>query len=243
MFLVDTTIVSAVVAQTHLYIIFTGSFAVYVTFLWFLVGWESLLAGSAAIAVFVPINRYLAKRYSSYQKALMQARDKKTTIIKEALYGIRQIKVSTIEEQWYQKIEDRREEELKTLWKASVNNVYMKLGSELAPALLTVACLATYTYIHGELLPSVAFTALGVFIRLEGILGWIPQLVMATISAKVSFERIDTFLRSPEKIQNTHPGDKISFRKASVSFPSNDKESRGDRFVLRNIDLDFQTVL
>ncbi len=80
-----------VVAQTHLYADFIGNVVLLVTFLWLLVGWECLLAGSAAIGVFIPINGYLVRRYARYQKALMRARDRKTTVITEALNGIRQI--------------------------------------------------------------------------------------------------------------------------------------------------------
>ncbi len=67
----------------------------------------------------------------------------------------------------------------------------MTLGSDLAPVFLTLTCLATYTYIYGELLPSVAFTALGVFIRLEGVLGCIPRLMVLVVDAKVSCDRIE----------------------------------------------------
>ncbi|RDW56946.1 hypothetical protein BP5796_13013 [Coleophoma crateriformis] len=238
MFTVDTNIISNAVTQSYLYLSFVSNLLVLVTFLWFLVGWECLLAGSTAILVFIPINRYLAKRYSGYQKALMQARDKKTTIITEVLNGIRQIKFSATEEQWLDKIKDRRKEELRLLWKARVNNTYMKFGSELAPVLLTVTCLATYTLLHGDLLPSIAFTALGVFIRLENVLGWIPQLLVLTADAQISCDRIDRFLHLPERARNTTPGLNVAFRNASVSFPSNDV-SRKDNFTLRNLNLDF----
>jgi ABC-type multidrug transport system fused ATPase/permease subunit len=118
---------------------------------------------------------------------------------------------------------------------------------------LTVFALATYAYIYGDLLPSVAFTALGVFMQLEGVLGMVPFLFMMGINAKVSCDRIDTFLRSAEKPQNTYPGDSIAFDKVSVSFPTKSdtpneivededaeaQEARNNRFVLRDLTLKF----
>jgi ABC-type bacteriocin/lantibiotic exporter with double-glycine peptidase domain len=135
------------------------------------VGWESLAAGLIPIILVFPLNKLIATRYGKLQKSLMAARDKKTKVVSEALQGIRQIKFSANEPEWTEKINRVREAELVLLWKAKLNNLYMTFAGDIAPAFLTVFALATYSYIHGDLLPSVAFTALGLFMSLEGILG------------------------------------------------------------------------
>ncbi|PQE04986.1 ABC bile acid transporter protein [Rutstroemia sp. NJR-2017a BBW] len=239
MFAVDANQVGVFGAVNQFYVMFFSKFVVSVVFLWLLVGWQSLSAGMLAIILMAPINQYLTKRYGSYQKELMMARDKKTSIITEALNGIRQIKFSATEPQWMEKINEAREEELTKLWKTRINNLYMTIGSNVAPVLLTVLSLATYSYIQGDLLPSVAFTALGVFMQLEGVLGMVPFLFMMGINAKVSCDRIDTFLRSPEKPENTYPGESITFDKVSVSFPSKSEVVEDERFVLRDLTLSF----
>ncbi|KAF8854593.1 P-loop containing nucleoside triphosphate hydrolase protein [Acephala macrosclerotiorum] len=255
MFAVDTNQVGVFGAINQFYIMFFSKFVVSVAFLWVLVGWESLLAGMLVIVIFFPVNKYLAGRYGKVQKELMKARDKKTKVVSEALQGIRQIKFSANEAEWTDKINEVREEELILLWQTKLNNLNMMLGSNVAPVFLTVLALATYSYIHGDLMPSVAFTALGVFMQLEGILGMVPFLMMMGINAKVSCDRIDKFLQSDEKPENTYPGDSISFDKVSVSFPSmsngkeeeevdpdEDKEARQARenkFVLRDLTLQF----
>lgn len=160
MFAVDANQVGTFGAVNQFYILFFCKFIVSIVFLWFLVGWESMTAGMVAIIGMGPINQALAKRYGGFQRELMKARDKKTTIVTEALNGIRQIKFSANETQWSEKIFEAREEEIIKLWKTKVNNLYMMIGSNVAPVLLTVLALATYSYIHGDLLPSVAFTAL-----------------------------------------------------------------------------------
>lgn len=76
--------------------------------------------------------------------------------------------------------------------------------------------------------------------QLEGVLGMVPFLFMMGMNAKVSCDRIDSFLRSPEKQENTFPGDSITFENVSVSFPSKSKISEDeDRFVLRDLNLQF----
>ena len=77
--------------------------------------------------------------------------------------------------------------------------MYMKLYSNLTPILLFVACLATYNFVYGNLLPSVAITSLGVFMSLESILEMLVQIMVFGIGAKVSCEKVERFLRSPKR--------------------------------------------
>jgi hypothetical protein len=81
-----------------------------------------MLAGMASMAILYPVNHALGRRYATYQKALMKARDSKTTVITEALNGIRQIKFSAIEKQWTEKIDEVREKELQKIWETRLNN-------------------------------------------------------------------------------------------------------------------------
>ena len=239
MFAVDCNQIAMFASESSQYVNIVGKMLVTVTFLWLLIGWQSLCAGLLGIAVLFPINEALARRYGKKQKALMAIRDKRTTMTTEALHGIRQIKFSAAEGQWTEKLEAVREEELAVLWSSRVDNIYMTIGSEFSPIVLTSLSLATYSYVHGSLMSSVAFTAISLFRQLEGIVAHIPYLMVAAITAKVSSDRIDKFLRSPERGENTHPGEAVSFHNASVSFPSDAPDSSTDRFTLRNLNLAF----
>jgi hypothetical protein len=68
---------------------YVSKLAISVVFLWYLVGWESLLAGMVSMALIFPVNKFLAYRYEAFQKKLMVIRDKKTKVVSEALQGIR----------------------------------------------------------------------------------------------------------------------------------------------------------
>ena len=122
MFAVDSNMVALFGANNQWYLNFACRLVLAVVFLWYLVGWESMLAGMASMAILYPINHALGRRYATYQKALMKARDSKTTVITEALNGIRQIKFSAIEQQWTEKIDEVREKELQKIWETRLNN-------------------------------------------------------------------------------------------------------------------------
>ncbi|KAL7803630.1 P-loop containing nucleoside triphosphate hydrolase protein [Trichoderma aethiopicum] len=239
MFSVDCDAIARFGSQSGQYINCAGQFLIIVIFLLHLVGWQSLCAGMLGIFVLFPINRALAARYGANQKILMKLRDKRSAIITEALHGIRQIKFSAIEAQWTDKIEQVRERELQMLWKTRINNFYMAIASEFTPIVLTALSLATYSYINGTLLPSVAFTAITLFMILEGIVEHIPLLLVTAINAKVSCDRIDKFFRNPDKKDNTHPGTAVSFNDATVTFPSGSDDPTEDRFALRKLNLEF----
>lgn len=240
MFAVDTNLIANFAGSQQFYLNFAVRVVLAIGFLWLLVGWVSMFAGMSVMLLMYPANHLLGKRYAGLQKQLMKARDTKTKVITEALNGIRQIKFSSIEPQWAEKIENVREKELDRIWKTKVNNVMMGFVSDLSPVLFAAFALATYSYLHGSLLPSIAFTALSLFIQLEGLMHMIPMLLTMGVNAKVSADRIDAFLQLPDKEENTYPGDSISFNNVAITFPSNTREGDDDdRFVLRDITMDF----
>jgi ABC-type multidrug transport system fused ATPase/permease subunit len=240
MFAVDTNLISLFAGNQQFYLNFVVRVILAIVFLWLLVGWVSMLTGMSVMVLMYPANHFLGKKYAVLQKQLMEARDTKTKVITEALNGIRQIKFSSIESQWADKIEKDRAKELDLVWKSKLNNVYMGFISDLSPVLFAAFALATYSYLNGNLMPSVAFTALSLFMQLEGLMHMIPMLLTMGVNAKVSLDRIDDFLQAPEKEENTHPGDNISFSNVALTFPSDSRKAHGDdRFVLRDITLDF----
>ncbi|OJJ47560.1 hypothetical protein ASPZODRAFT_1715312 [Penicilliopsis zonata CBS 506.65] len=238
MFAVDCNQIAIFGAQNGQYVNMAGKFAVTVVFLLVLMGWQSLCAGLLGIAVLFPINRALASRYGRLQKTLMKIRDRRTALTTEALHGIRQIKFGATEAQWTAQLTAVREEELAVLWKTRLNSVYMAVASEFTPVVLTALSLTTYALVHGSLGPAVAFTAISLFIQLEGLVSFIPYLLVLLLNAKVSCDRIDKFLRSPDRPVATHPGPAVAFHNASLAFPTT-KTGEEDRFVLRDVNLVF----
>lgn len=111
----------------------------------------------------------------------------------------------------------------------------------LSPIALAATSLAVYASIYGELTPSVAFTAIGVFNNLEVTLSVIPELTTDLIDSYVSIQRIEKYLNAPEITKNTNDAPNISFENASIAWPSDEQEGEDadSRYVLSNINISF----
>ena len=210
-----------------------------ITFLVKLIGWKSLLAGLAVFAVLMPINIIISKRYSDTQDELMKVRDQKMAVMTEALQGIRQIKFSAEEQQWQEKIGNKRTQELKTQWHAFCLDSGLISIWILGPVMLTAVSLTVYVVLTGSLSPSVAFTTLTVMGSMEATLAVLPELTADALEAWVSINRIDEYLHAPERENSLTIGHSIAFDKATIAWPSDSQEEDPDRFILREINIRF----
>ncbi|KAL4866504.1 hypothetical protein BDV12DRAFT_210434 [Aspergillus spectabilis] len=217
--------------------------AIAAVFLARLIGWPSLLAGIGVAILLTPLNSWLTKRYALAQEELMKASDKRTSAVTEVLQAIRQIKFGALEQQWQDRITEKREAELNLLWKTSVYTTGMVSVWIMGPLLLSAVSLTVHALTRGELSPSVAFTALSIFGSLESSLAGLPDLISKAMEAKVSADRIDSYLNAAEKVSNAADVDRISFEDATVAWPADDEEQdkrwECEGFALQHLTLQF----
>lgn len=207
-----------------------------------ILGWRSTMAGLGISVLVTPLNIYVARKYTNAQDRLMKARDQKMAVVSEVLQGIRQIKFSALEEQWQKRIREVRETELTALWTSFLYDIGLILIWILGPVGLSAVSLTVYALINDGLEASVAFTAMSVFGSLEQSLAIIPGLIADGLEAKISADRIDKYMKTPDKVVNTVPAKNIAFKNASVAWPSDqteDQEVDKDRFALRSLDMAF----
>jgi ABC-type bacteriocin/lantibiotic exporter with double-glycine peptidase domain len=105
--------------------------------------------------------------------------------------------------------------------------------------MLSAVCLAVYAYLEGDLSPSIAFTTIAVLSAIEGTLAIVPELTTDAVDAWVSIGRIEKYLNAPEKSDCITPSNEIAFHQASVAWPSDAEDDDPDRFILRNINVQF----
>ncbi|KAK0113328.1 hypothetical protein ONS95_013584 [Cadophora gregata] len=209
-------------------------------FLLSIIGWQALLSGFLAMSLTIPLNIVFSRRYAAAQDRLMKVRDTKMGVVTEALQGIRQIKFSALEANWHEKIGKVRRKELDEQWNVFVSDTFLLFCWISSPIALAATSLAVYAWKYGELTPSVAFTAIGVFASLEVTLAVIPELTTDLIDAFISVERIEKYLAAPEISKNTNHAHNISFEDASIAWPSDEEKEDDDlRYVLRNINVSF----
>lgn len=197
----------------------------------------SVLAGLVVPLVFVPFNSMSTKNYAYYQGTVMKARDVKAKIVTEALHGIRQIKFSATEFQWQELIIKAREAELKQLWSSFVWACLMLFCWFSMPIILGGVVLGLHAWLNGGMQPSVAFTALAIFGKLEWCLSVVPLTITDFYDAKVSIGRIENHLDAAESGKTTQHGESISFKEASIRWPSEDDDEA--LFTIRDLNIEF----
>ena len=210
-----------------------------IAFLIELIGWKSLLAGLLVFVIAMPLNIYTSKRYSEAQGHLMKVRDEKMVVITEALQGIRQIKFSAQEKQWQEKIGKKRDEELATQWRVFCLNTALISIWILGPVMLSAVSLTVYSVLNGGLSASVAFTSIAVMGSMEVSLAILPEAIADTLESWVSVNRINKYLKAPERDPYIISSDTINFEDASIAWPSDSEEEDPDRFILRNVNVRF----
>jgi ABC-type multidrug transport system fused ATPase/permease subunit len=209
------------------------------TFLYKLVGWLPLLAGIIAFFCTLPLNVWFSTKYNGLQGSLMKLRDVKMAVVTEALQGIRQIKFSALENQWQDRISQKRKEELTVLWSTMTWDTFLIGIWVVNPILLASAVLTTYALKHGSLDASIAFTAIAILGNIEMTLSVIPELTTDAVDAWVSITRIEKYLTLPE-IEEVHVrSDKIMFDNASIAWPADAADDDAARFVLRDVNVEF----
>ncbi|KAJ5928371.1 hypothetical protein N7466_007327 [Penicillium verhagenii] len=236
---VDTMRISEFATQNHMILNSISNLLVAGILLIGLLGWQSVLAGFTAALFVLPLSTYFSNRYIEIQQVLMQAKDKRAAVVTEVVQNIRQIKFSAIEQEWYDRVTEIRQGELKAL----LQNIKCMTGVvavwTMSPLLLSAASLSVYSLTQGPLTASVAFTALSIFGPLEDSLMGIPYLLSRAIEAKTSCERIANFLRESERKPSTGTGDEIIFQDADIAWPAQvDKYGKG-RFYLTHLNLQF----
>lgn len=85
-----------------------------ISFLYSLLG-SSCLLGLSVMIITLPLNHYNSLMFAKTQEKLMEARDKRVSLMNEVLQGIRQIKFFAWELNWEKRVLEARDVEIKHL--------------------------------------------------------------------------------------------------------------------------------
>ncbi|KAK0727856.1 hypothetical protein B0T26DRAFT_748151 [Lasiosphaeria miniovina] len=208
----------------------------------------SAIPGFIVMALLLPINIAFGKGFNSTQKTIMGATDKRIHTTNEILQNIRIIKYFAWEHRFAKIVDEKRKAELKALrarfmlWAAAVavwNTV---------PILITFFSFFVYTVIEGKpLYPSVAFTAISLFMLLRYPLDQLGDMIAHVQESSVSIDRIEEFLaeEETEKFEqlgrDNIDGDGnrvIGFRDATFVWGSKSTVAEDGTMAFRLLDLD-----
>ncbi|OOF93911.1 hypothetical protein ASPCADRAFT_172801 [Aspergillus carbonarius ITEM 5010] len=183
-----------------------------------LLGPQSLLAGGLVLFLVSAGNAYSVRRFATEQRSLLKSRDGKMSIINEVLQGIRQVKLSALEERWEGRINDSRRRELRNQWQVYKWELLMFVAYNITPVVVSAACLGTYAVLHDDMPASLVFTSVALLGALETPLAVLPQILLNAAGAQISLRRIERFLHSPENNLDLLPADGVVLEQVTISW-------------------------
>ncbi|KAK4122140.1 P-loop containing nucleoside triphosphate hydrolase protein [Parathielavia appendiculata] len=208
----------------------------------------SAIPGFVVMALLLPVNIAFGKGFNSSQKRIMAATDKRIHTTNEILQNIRIIKYFAWEHRFATIVDEKRRAELKALrrrfmiWAAAVavwNTV---------PILITFFSFLIYTIVEKKpLYPSVAFTAISLFMLLRYPLDQLGDMIAHVQESQVSIDRIEEFLSEEETekfaqlgIDNVDENGNrvIGFRNATFVWGSKSTVAEDGSMAFRLLDLD-----
>lgn len=214
--------------------------------LWQVMG-LSAIPGLVIMVFLLPINILLAKGFQFTQKKIMTATDKRIHTTNEVLQNIRIIKYFAWEQRFGDIVDQKRRAELKAL-----RNRYMIWALAVAiwntvPVLITFCSFLVYTKVEKKpLYPSVAFTAMSLFMLLRVPLDQLGDMIAHVQEAQVSIDRVEEFLLEDEtekykQLSEENIDDQgnrvIGFRDATFIWGSKDAVAADGTMAFRLLDL------
>ncbi|KAH8929585.1 hypothetical protein BT69DRAFT_1328619 [Atractiella rhizophila] len=230
------------------------------TLLYNLLGW-SCFAGLIVIPFASGATKLLGTRNKKLTETMNNIKDKRMTATNELIQSIRQIKWFGWETQWADKVLRIRAQELSTLVKYWINNIFLDLVWEIAPAAIAYLTFVCYIKIAGhDLDVATAFTALSLLKMVENPLFKVSQGVVYAIFLWTSVKRVQDYLVEEEvpdrvtafkSVMDNSPTklERLGFEDASFEYARAEKmekaadgeheERNAETFMLHNLDVDF----
>ncbi|KAJ2579533.1 hypothetical protein GGH95_003052, partial [Coemansia sp. RSA 1836] len=163
----------------------------------------SVFAGVAIMLISIPLNRRITARMRKLQNEQMKNKDKRTTMISEALSGVKVIKLYAWERPILSKIQYVRESlELASLSKYGRMVALTTVSMATVPLLVSFTTFFIYSMFdgisRGPLTAQLIFVSLALFNLLRFPLTTFPNIITTMVNANVALGRIHKLLTSEE---------------------------------------------
>ncbi|KAK5120008.1 hypothetical protein LTR85_007084 [Meristemomyces frigidus] len=173
-------------------------FILAIVLLYKFLGYSSIV-GIGMMALLLPVNMVIAKRFATVQKQILAATDARIHTTNEVLTNIRIIKYFAWEQRFLATVDEKRVVELRFLRNRYIVWAIAATIWSGAPVLITFLTFMVYTLVEKkDLIPSIAFTALSLFSLLRIPLDQLADMVAHVQEAKVSVDRVEEYLNEPE---------------------------------------------
>ncbi|KAJ2894628.1 hypothetical protein IWW38_002516 [Coemansia aciculifera] len=190
----------------------------------------SALVGLSITVLYIPLSNALMLYVAKVERKLSSLSDERVTVITELLQGIRAVKLFGWESRFLEMVDERRELQLKYMWKNMASWIAVTVFSTFAPMLILVVIFVVYVIGFGNnLTAEVAFTSIAVFQFMRLAFVDLPVFSSWIIAAGPGFGEAR---RSLGAYHSATGLDELGFEAADLEWesPSSDTKS-GDKSV------------
>ncbi|KAF8799457.1 multidrug resistance-associated ABC transporter [Phlegmacium glaucopus] len=171
-------------------------------FLYKVLGWSAFV-GLVTMLLLYPVPGYIAKRSQDVQVQRMKMMDARVQDVTEVVKVLRMIKLFGWEKRMSERIQEKRNDELRWLWKLKVLETLNWITNNMIPTIVMLVTYATHTVLmKQELTPSKIFSSMTVFSLLKLQLQRLSLQISSAIQAKVSLDRMTEFLHKTELLDS-----------------------------------------
>ncbi|NXH19972.1 MRP7 protein, partial [Bucco capensis] len=154
----------------------------------------SFLGGLALALLLVPINKVIANRIMMNNREMLKHKDSRVKLMTEFLGGIRVVKFYAWEKHFSTRINACRAKELQKLRAIKYLDALCVYLWAALPVVVSIVIFITYVLLGHQLTATKVFTALALVGMLILPLNSFPWVLNGTLEAKVSLDRIQSFL-------------------------------------------------
>jgi ABC-type multidrug transport system fused ATPase/permease subunit len=154
--------------------------------------------GMTVIILGIPTTSRVSLYMKTLQRELSKVRDERIKLSNEVLSGMKVIKLQAWEKEFQNRLLEVRENELRIFRKYAIVQSFAGILSVSIPLMVAIFTFMTYVSLGNELTVATALTSLALFEVLRFPLFMLPQVINNLIEARVSVDRIQSFLLQPE---------------------------------------------
>ncbi|KAM3508219.1 hypothetical protein MY11210_006819 [Beauveria gryllotalpidicola] len=187
----------------------------YSMYLSHLMGFTTVLIGGTLPLLAIWLSRKLSTNLRRAQAEHLEATERTSSLVSEALHGLRRIRLSSMEGFWENRIFSARNDNLAAAWKSSVYQELVNLVATLGPILFASVTISIYAFRTGHFSPSVAFTSINLFGNLHTVIQQLPTRFASLHRARLSYAKLQLYLQQQGKSNNGE----VTLKNANVKFP------------------------
>ncbi len=203
--------------------------------LFYYIGWAAL-AALIVLFTLAPLTRFVARNFTHLDEQMMHERDRRVTLMTQALNAIRVVKFFAWEKSVEKEVQTVRDQELLNRKRMAQAEALAGLAYMGVSSLVLFVALATYSLLGHNLTAATIFTCISLFTTLEGPFGSLSGLLARSTNATVGAGRILKFLGQEEVAEQSSEDSSVEpvgleIQNLNLSYPSSQQET------LKNIDL------